>query len=90
MSKLKAIIPLSRDKVVQEGLELLHRIFFRYLARLENDFLAKYNRRLTSKNQCDKEKVLEIIKVKSLVHRSIKVGEIRYVGGMVTKEWSQR
>ncbi len=69
---------LSRDKVVQEGLELLYKTIFKYLTKLKNDFLAIYNRRLTSENQCDKEKVLEIIKIKLLIHRTIKVGDKIY------------
>ncbi len=58
--------------------KLLHKNYLNYLRRLENDHFFKLNNRLTIESQCDKEKVLEIIKIKLLVNKSIKVGT-RYV-----------
>ncbi|PIM95577.1 DNA-directed RNA polymerase subunit beta, partial [Candidatus Hodgkinia cicadicola] len=57
----------SKHINVKSGLELLHKNYLNYLRRLENDLFVKLNNRLTSENQCDKEKVLEIIKIKLLV-----------------------
>ncbi|PIM95885.1 hypothetical protein [Candidatus Hodgkinia cicadicola] len=68
--------PLSSDnKVIQDGLNLLHKKYLSYLNKLEVNMLSKFNNRLTNENQSDGSKILETIKVKLLVHRSIKVGD---------------
>ncbi|PIM96150.1 DNA-directed RNA polymerase subunit beta [Candidatus Hodgkinia cicadicola] len=68
--------PLSSDnKIIQDGLNLLHKKYLSYLNKLEVNMLSKFNNRLTNENQSDGSKILETIKVKLLVHRSIKVGD---------------
>ncbi len=66
---------LSDNKIIQGGLDLLHKNYLSYLNKLEVNLLSKFNNRLANENQNDEVKVLETIRVKLLVHKSIKVGD---------------
>ncbi|PIM96902.1 DNA-directed RNA polymerase subunit beta [Candidatus Hodgkinia cicadicola] len=66
---------LSGNKVIQNGLDLLHKNYLSYLNKLEVNLLSKFNNRLANEDQNDGVKVLETIRVKLLVHKSIKVGD---------------
>ncbi|PIM95245.1 DNA-directed RNA polymerase subunit beta [Candidatus Hodgkinia cicadicola] len=65
----------SDNKVIQDNLNLLHKKYLSYLNKLEADMLSKLNNRLTNKSQDNEDTVLELIKVKLLVHKSIKIGD---------------
>ncbi|PIM95454.1 DNA-directed RNA polymerase subunit beta [Candidatus Hodgkinia cicadicola] len=65
----------SDDKVIQSGLNLLYKNYLSYLNKLEVNMLSKFNKRLTNKSQDNEEKILETIKIKLLVYKSIKVGD---------------
>ncbi|PIM96883.1 DNA-directed RNA polymerase subunit beta [Candidatus Hodgkinia cicadicola] len=66
---------LSGNKIIQDGLNLLHKNYLSYLNKLEVNLLSKFNNRLANESQNDEVKVLETIRVKLLVHKSIKVGD---------------
>ncbi|PIM96012.1 hypothetical protein [Candidatus Hodgkinia cicadicola] len=65
----------SDNKIIQDGLNLLHKKYLSYLNKLEADMLSKFNNRLTNENQDDEGTVLEVIRIKLLVHKSIKTGD---------------
>ncbi|PIM96056.1 DNA-directed RNA polymerase subunit beta [Candidatus Hodgkinia cicadicola] len=66
---------LSENKVVQDGLNLLYKKYLDYLNKLEAVMLSKLTNRLTDETQDADSKVLEIIKIKLLVRKSIKIGD---------------
>ncbi|PIM96729.1 DNA-directed RNA polymerase subunit beta [Candidatus Hodgkinia cicadicola] len=65
----------SNNKVIQNGLNFLHKNYLSYLNKLEMGVLSKLTNRLTSETQEVNDKVLETIKIKLLVRKSIKVGD---------------
>ncbi|PIM94820.1 DNA-directed RNA polymerase subunit beta [Candidatus Hodgkinia cicadicola] len=65
----------SGNKFIQNGLNLLHKNYLSYLNKLEVDMLSKFNNRLTNENHDDEGTVLEVITIKLLVHKSIKIGD---------------
>ncbi|PIM96856.1 DNA-directed RNA polymerase subunit beta [Candidatus Hodgkinia cicadicola] len=66
---------LSENKVIQNGLNLLHKNYLSYLNKLEVNMLSKFNNRLVNESQNVGSKILETIRIKLLVHKSIKVGD---------------
>ncbi len=54
-------------------LNLLYKNYLSYLNKIEAIILSKVNNRLTNTNQDNEEKILETIKIKLLVYKSIKI-----------------
>ncbi len=66
---------ISEDKHIQKGLDLLFKHYLSYINKIGNELLKKITKRLNSTDPNDGSKVLEVIKVKLLVKKSIKVGD---------------
>ncbi len=65
-------------------LNLLYKNYLSYLNKIEAIMLSKVNNRLTNTNQDNEEKILETIKIKLLVYKSIKISN-KICGRHVTK-----
>ncbi|PIM96279.1 DNA-directed RNA polymerase subunit beta [Candidatus Hodgkinia cicadicola] len=65
----------SKVKFIKDGLKLLYKNYLNCLNKLRIDLLNKFSKRLTNGDQVVSDQVLEVIKIKLLVRRSIKVGD---------------
>ncbi|PIM95075.1 DNA-directed RNA polymerase subunit beta [Candidatus Hodgkinia cicadicola] len=66
---------ISENKHIQKALDLLFRHHLGYIHKIGNELLKKITKRLSSSDPNDGSKVLEVIKIKLLVKKSIKVGD---------------
>ncbi|PIM96484.1 DNA-directed RNA polymerase subunit beta [Candidatus Hodgkinia cicadicola] len=65
----------SGDKYIHNALSFLFKRYLSYLHKIEDILLEKMTKRLVTTDPDDESKVLEVIKVKLFVKRSIKVGD---------------
>ncbi len=64
-----------KDKYIQKGLVFCLNINLNYIHKIGNELFKKITKRLNSIDPNDESEVLEIIKIKLLVKKSIKVGD---------------
>ncbi|PIM96953.1 DNA-directed RNA polymerase subunit beta [Candidatus Hodgkinia cicadicola] len=65
----------SEVKSIKGGLKLLYKNYLNCLNKLRIDLLNKFSNRLANEDQVLSDQILEVIKIKLLVRRSIKVGD---------------
>ncbi|PIM95038.1 DNA-directed RNA polymerase subunit beta [Candidatus Hodgkinia cicadicola] len=65
----------SKDKYVHNALSFLFKHYLNYIHKIEDILLDKIIKRLTSDDPNDESKILEIIKIRLFVTKSIKVGD---------------
>ncbi|PIM96223.1 DNA-directed RNA polymerase subunit beta [Candidatus Hodgkinia cicadicola] len=65
----------SEDKYIRNALSFLFKHYLNHIHKIEDILLEKMTKRLVTANPDDESKVLEVIKIKLFVKRSIKVGD---------------
>ncbi len=70
----ESILSFSLNKIIKNAFSLAYRCYILHLQKLQHSLFKGFNARLTN-GKCFDEKVLEVIKVKLLIRKSIRVGD---------------
>ncbi|MFP3039934.1 MAG: hypothetical protein ACKESA_01375 [Candidatus Hodgkinia cicadicola] len=70
----ESILSFSLNKIIKDAFSLAYKCYILHLQKLQHSLFEGFNARLTN-SKCFDEQVLEVIKVKLLIRKSIRVGD---------------